>query len=147
LARLLGQQTGWNIARTAARLEIAQNTLRARMERLDIQLEGGAPARPPSAERPASAPAAPVEPAKSGSALSATPSRADLPTIRWERRWVTSVSAPEQPDDPWMRSRPLDLAVEKVLGFGGRLEPLSQTSVGASFGLEPIKEPPSPRSR
>jgi DNA-binding NtrC family response regulator/tetratricopeptide (TPR) repeat protein len=143
------EQTGWNVSRAAALLEITRNTLRARIERFGLQRPGrgtAGPRPPASVPRPASPSEEAPEPASAGASPRAAPARAEPRTIRWERRWVTFVRAlvgtPDEPDDPWLQNRGLDLAVEKVLGFGGRLETLSQTSVGASFGLEPIDEAP-----
>ncbi|MGH7303136.1 MAG: sigma-54 interaction domain-containing protein, partial [Candidatus Rokuibacteriota bacterium] len=67
------EQTGWNLSRTAARLGIARNTLRVRIDKLGIRqgrTEPGAPHRPASRpSRPVAAASAPA-PAEAPAAVS-----------------------------------------------------------------------------
>ncbi|MFI5327380.1 MAG: sigma 54-interacting transcriptional regulator, partial [Candidatus Rokuibacteriota bacterium] len=70
-------QTGWNISRTAAILNISRNTVRARMEKLGLR-EGTAVAVKRDARAPSGARPAPPPP-PNGSA-SGPPSRPALPT-------------------------------------------------------------------
>src|SRR4029450_7509271 len=69
-----------------------------------------------------------------------------LAPIRWERRGVTlmrvSLVAPENSDELPDISRTLELVVDKVHTFGGRISELGETGLDASFGLEPIEDAP-----
>src|SRR5207249_7478776 len=127
------RQTRWNISRSAALLGISRNTLRARIEKYG--LKGGAPA--PAVPRPAARPAA--RPAVAPPAAPAA--------LRWERRRVTLLRAvltlaPES-DEPREASRALEVLVEKVTSFGGRVEGLSPVGVLAAFGLDATEDAPS----
>ena len=144
-------ETGWNISRAAAILVISRNTLRARMARLSIEAPGGRmkATRPGAAShRTHASPAAPesvggVVPRAPASSHPAVPGRS---SIRWERRWVTAIRLvlgdPTGTAAIWATNGVLELLTDKVVGFGGRLETLSQTAINASFGLEPIDEAP-----
>ena len=146
------EQTGWNISRTAAMLQISRNTLRARIEKLglrsmaDPQAGGTRSDRSPLPSSTASdtgteSIAAPVKPVSA-----AAPEAAVLPPIRWQRRRVTLLRAAlavsgageELPE----ASRALELLVDKIRTFGGRVEEFGQTGLDASFGLEPIEDAP-----
>src|SRR5262245_32849592 len=76
------EATGWNIMRTAARLGVSRNTVRARMDRLGLR-----------GRRPQEAPAPPVEtsPERPVPSSVAPPSPAPPPigALRWERRHGT----------------------------------------------------------
>jgi DNA-binding NtrC family response regulator/tetratricopeptide (TPR) repeat protein len=140
------EQTGWNLSRAATVLEISRNTLRARIGRFGLHPPGAAAAGSPSGADRTTLPAEEVRSVRTSEAHPGPPPEARAPTIRWERRWVTFVRAqieePEPSGELWLRTSGLDLAVEKVLGFGGRLEALGQTRVDASFGIEPLDEAP-----
>jgi tetratricopeptide (TPR) repeat protein len=65
--------------------------------------------------------------------------------IRWERRPVTflrTTLALPAADDPPDTSRALEVIVDKIRTFGGRLEDLGQSTLDATFGLEPIEDAP-----
>ena len=146
------EETGWNISRTAAMLQISRNTLRARIAKLGLR--GGTAAQvttQPGERSPATAAAAPspapeAVPAPIRPVALATPDRTSLPPIRWQRRRITllraSFTAPEAPDEPPETSRALELLVDKIRTFGGRVEELGQAGLDASFGLEPIEDAP-----
>src|SRR4030095_1128609 len=93
------EQTGWNISRTAAMLQISRNTLRARIERLGLR-SGTDPQttvprgerNPPLSSTPASAGSDSVTPPTRPGASSA-PDAPVLPPIRWQRRRVTVLRA------------------------------------------------------
>jgi tetratricopeptide (TPR) repeat protein len=143
------EQTGWNLSRAATVLEISRNTLRARMARFDLHAPAPATAgsRPAArADRPATVPAEETGAIRSSDAPAVPAPGARGSKIRWERRWVTFVrailGAPEPSGEIWMRNRGLELAVEKALGFGGRLESLGHTRIDVSFGIEPIDDAP-----
>jgi transcriptional regulator with AAA-type ATPase domain/tetratricopeptide (TPR) repeat protein len=144
-------ETGWNLSRAAAILAVSRNTLRARMDRLGIKAASGRgrAARPGGiSPRVHSNPAAPVGTAAVVPLAPAfsQPAVLEPSSIRWERRWVTTMRValgdPGGAIATWAPNRALELLSDKVLGFGGRLETLSQTTINASFGLEPIDEAP-----
>jgi len=132
--QLLGvlSQTGWNISRTAARLGITRNTVRARIEKYRLR-----PATEPAgaaAEAAAADPARPVE-------LAAVPVR-----LRWERRRITLLRAELAPegtlDGPPGTARELETLMDKARGFGAYIDELSQNGIVAVFGLEPAEDTP-----
>ncbi len=143
-ARLLGalQATRWNISRAAVRLGLSRNALRYRMEK-HVLHHGGTLARPargqasgaslvPAAVHPGIPPAGPSGIRPAG--------------LRWERRRLALLRADlvvppagrAQPDT----GRALEILVETVQSFGGRVEELSATGVIAAFGLEPLEDAP-----
>jgi DNA-binding NtrC family response regulator/tetratricopeptide (TPR) repeat protein len=134
-------QTGWNISRTAAVLDVSRNTVRARMEKLGLR-EGGAPAkrdpRAPALPRPLAPPpsSGPPEPA----------SRSAPPTVHWERRPIALMRVvlivPDAGDVLSDAARALETLIEKVQSFGGRVEALGQRALEAAFGVEPVEDAP-----
>src|SRR6266536_1405011 len=129
-------QTRWNISRTAALLGISRNTLRARIERLGLRA-GATPAiARPRAGRVA-------EPAPRPSAPTPAPVAAPS-TIRWENRRVTLLRAllirPGADTGLSDTSRALEMLVDKVRSFGGRIEEMSPRGIGAAFGLDPAED-------
>jgi len=152
------EQTGWNLSRTAARLGIARNTLRVRIEKLGIR-PGGAkssapqraaprPPRPAAAASSGAAPAPSEVPEIAAAAAAATPAASIVPSIRirWERRRVTLLRArlmvPAGADALMDTSRALETLIEKIRSLGGRVEELSPTGVGAAFGLDLPEDAP-----
>jgi tetratricopeptide (TPR) repeat protein/class 3 adenylate cyclase len=143
-------QTRWNISRTAAVLGLSRNTVRARIEKLGLQ-PGGVAATPTRVEvvsnptLPASPTATPASVTHVGPEKRVVPPPSLAP-IRWERRGVTlmrvSLVAPENSDELPDTSRTLELAVDKIQNFGGRISELGGTGLDASFGLEPIEDAP-----
>src|SRR5215472_12891106 len=145
------RETGWNISRTAAILVISRNTLRARMARLGIEAPGGRvrATRPWAASHRTRVSAA--APKSAGGLVPRAPASSHpvapgSSNIRWERRWVTAMRVvlgdPTGITAIWATNGALELLSDKLVGFGGRLETLSQTAINASFGLEPIDEAP-----
>ena len=152
------RQTHWNISRSAALLGISRNTLRARIEKYGLKGGVPAPSVPRRAARPAPrAPAArsplemrsDVESATGSHLVSGQPPIA--PTSRaplhWERRRVTLLRAtltlaPES-DEPREARRGLEVLLEKVTSFGGRVEGMGPTGVVAAFGLDATEDAPS----
>ncbi len=124
-------ETDWNISRTAARLGVSRNTVNARIDRFGLRPGAASPdeRRPRPAARPGDR-----EPDRPGGAARGA---------RWEPRRLTwlkvTVAAPAGAEAQGQAS--LDLAVEKLTGFGGRVEALSPTALYAVFGLEPADEP------
>src|SRR5262249_26266839 len=98
---------------------------------------GAGPRRPPAP--PARARAAGV------AAAPAAPPAASAP-LRWERRRVTLLRAGvEFAGDAAVldAGRTLEALVEKVAGFGGRIEGLSPSGLLASFGLSVAEDAPT----
>jgi transcriptional regulator with AAA-type ATPase domain/tetratricopeptide (TPR) repeat protein len=143
LVEVLGQ-TSWNISRTAALLGISRNTLRARMDRYGLrerEARSAGRARP-AAPAPAGLSAAPPPPAVSAAApVAAPPSLAPPPPSgrRWERRRVALLRAalvpPATPDATLETARALEIIVDKVETFGGKVEGIGPIGVMVSFGL------------
>src|SRR5262249_4305242 len=165
------EQTGWNLSRTAARLGIARNTLRGRIEKLGLRPGGARSSAPPRAPAPrpprpaaagaaapaassppaadaAPAPAPSEAPAVAPAAAPQVPAASAVPSarIRWERRRVTLLRArlmvPLAADALMDTSRALETLIDKIRSLGGRVEELSPTSVGAAFGLDLPEDAP-----
>ncbi|MCI0546641.1 MAG: sigma 54-interacting transcriptional regulator, partial [Candidatus Rokubacteria bacterium] len=142
------EQTGWNLSRTAALLGIARNTLRARIEKLGLHPSASVTplrGRPPAAGRPVAIERPPA-PESEPTAAVRPPAETGAAGLRWERRRITflraAVITPDADDIPADASRALELIVDKVASFEGRVEALGRTGVTASFGLEPIEDAP-----
>src|SRR5438309_7803716 len=122
------RQTRWNISRSAALLGISRNTLRARIEKYGLKRD-----------EPSAAPAPRQTPRRPAPAGVPAPRAAVLAPLRWERRRVTLLRAGVEfvgeGDEVLDAGRTLETLVEKVAGFGGRLEGLSPSGLLASFGL------------
>jgi DNA-binding NtrC family response regulator/tetratricopeptide (TPR) repeat protein len=128
------QRTGWNISRSAALLDISRNTLRVRIEKYGLRREGSPSA--PSASA-ATKPTVPV----------AEPAPAVPAPLRWERRRVTllrvGVEFVSEGAAILDAGRTLESLIEKVAGFGGRIEGLSPSGLLASFGLSIAEDAPT----
>jgi transcriptional regulator with AAA-type ATPase domain/tetratricopeptide (TPR) repeat protein len=135
-------QTGWNISRTAAILNISRNTVRARMEKLGLR-EAAAVAVKRDARAPSVARPTPPPPSASTPVAASRPA---LPTVRWERRPIAlmrvALVVPEAGDVLSDATRALETLIEKVQSFGGRVEALGQRGLDAAFGVEPIEDAP-----
>jgi DNA-binding NtrC family response regulator/tetratricopeptide (TPR) repeat protein len=135
------ERTGWNISQTAALLGLSRNTVRARIERFQLR-EG----RKPESAPPAGAPGAePVRPRSHSSIVRAVEAPASPSLIRWERRPVTFVRVtlvPGSEEDLPDTSRMLELIVDKIRTFGGKIEEIDQCSLDATFGVEPLEDAP-----
>ena len=132
------RQTGWNISRTAARLGISRNTLKARIAKYGLRQGAPAPAPVAPAPRAEGRPAPPPAPA------AAPPLPRAAPPLRWERRRVTllraALAVAPSADPPLETSRALEVMIDKVRSFGGRVEGMSPGGVVAAFGLEPMED-------
>jgi DNA-binding NtrC family response regulator/predicted ATPase len=132
------EATGWNVTRTAARLGVSRNTLRYRIEKHGLRPGGPAPPR-----RQVRATAAPLEPPAT---VSGEPVDSPLPaSIRWERRRLTLLRALAVADSAETlvgTSRAVEVCLDKVRAFGGRVENLSPTALLGVFGLEPAEDAP-----
>ena len=130
------ERMNWNISRAADLLGISRNKLRYRIRKHGLGPE--APRGTPRKKRVRAAEPAPPAP------VSSTP--AVLPSLRWERRRLTLLRAdlvPPGEGRPLADStRPLEIFVEKLQGFGGRVEELSSRGIVAAFGIEPVEDAP-----
>ena len=121
LARVL-EETGWNITHAAARLGITRNTVRARLARAGLR-----PPRERAGIRPVEA-AVPVEAPRA---------------VTWEPRRLVFVRAQvvdaAEPDS--RVGHGLDIARDKLLGFGARTEGLTPSAVLALFCADAVEEP------
>jgi transcriptional regulator with AAA-type ATPase domain/tetratricopeptide (TPR) repeat protein len=119
------EQSAGNISHAAARLGIARNTLYARLEKYGVRTHR------PSSRRASRAEPAPVPP-PAGT------------RIQWERRGITLLRAalvePGRGDAGSHMSRALEVVIDKLQTFGGRVEELTPTSVLASFGVDPLED-------
>ena len=131
------RQTSWNISRSASLLGISRNTLRARIERYSLTSRAPAAFAPRRAARPALARTTPA----------AAPAPAPSAALRWERRRVTllwaKITPSAKPDAQIEASRGLEVLIEKVTSFGGRVDGINPTGVLAAFGLDAIEDAPS----
>jgi DNA-binding NtrC family response regulator/tetratricopeptide (TPR) repeat protein len=140
------RQTGWNISRTAAVLGISRNTLRARIEKYALR-SGDTPAPPAPAPARRATPSAPFStPAPEPAAAPPVPAPTLTP-LRWERRRVTllrvSLIAASAPEALLETGRVIELLLDKIQSFGGRVEGRSPTGVIGAFGLDPTEDAPS----
>ena len=126
LLGVLAQCAG-NISHAAARLGIARNTLYARLEKYGVRSQRDASRRPGRLE------AAPA-PSLTGTG------------IQWERRGITLLCAalvePGGGAAGAQTSRALEVVIDKLQTFGGRVEELTPTRVMASFGVDPVDDAP-----
>ena len=112
---------GWNISRTAARLGLARNTLRYRMERHGF-VESRRRHDPPPRHQPS------------------PPSQ-----VRWQRTRITFLQADvlagaDGGDEDHQRTRVADALAAKASSFGGRIVDVSSSSVTAAFGLNLVED-------
>jgi transcriptional regulator with AAA-type ATPase domain/tetratricopeptide (TPR) repeat protein len=131
--------SGGNISRAAARLGVTRNTLRYRMERLGLTREARQRVGPSRSD----ADAPPPTPAEHVSVPAVT--RA-VGAVRWERRRLTVLraavgSAPGE-GASLETNRTIEICVEKIRSFGGRIEALSPQGVTAVYGLDPVEDAP-----
>ena len=134
--------TEWNVSRAAVRLGVSRNTLRYRMEKYGLR--PGAPAPTP---RPSGGGASPDRsPARPRVPLVAArpPTPTAMPAaVRWERRRLSvlraALTASAVDGGPIGSSRILEVLVDKVQSFGGRVEELGASGVVGLFGLGPLE--------
>ena len=139
--------TDWNLTRAAARLGVPRNTLRYRMERLDLAPEG------PRARRRGGRPPAHPLPGAPVAADSRQATDRDAPRSfeepresRAEVRRVTLVevrlrAATPGPEAPEI-GRALEATATKLESFGGRIEERGASGLLAAFGLSPEEDAP-----
>ncbi len=132
-------ETDWNLSRAAARLGIPRNTLRYRMEKHGLRRGGSLL----SAQQQAGA-----SPVTVSSVAGAFPGPKPAPVgVRWEPRRLAFLSAvlgaPSATGVPPETSRALQVLIEKVQSFGGRIEEAGPKGMLAVFGLEPVEDAPN----
>jgi DNA-binding NtrC family response regulator/tetratricopeptide (TPR) repeat protein len=125
-------ETGWNISQTATRLGITRNTVRSRIERYGLRPGEDPQRREPVPRRhevalPAAVPPPPAR-------LTA------MAPLRWERRRIALLRAVVTPlsesEGRLEVGGVLDMLIDKVTTFGGRVEALSPNGLVAAFGIE-----------
>jgi len=112
------EETGWNLSRAAARLELPRNTVRYRMERHGLR-------EPPPSRRTR------ARRTEDGS----TPRRLTLLRIVLSRPGTTDGDG-----DASRRDELLATVAAKIRAFGGRAEEITADAVVAAFGVEPIED-------
>src|SRR4029450_8569755 len=91
--------------------------------------------------------AAPSAPAAAGPASTSRAAEASMSpaTVRWERRPGPCVrgalALPDQDERP-DTSRTLQLIIDKIRVFGGRVEEIGHAGLDATFGLESLEDAP-----
>ncbi len=127
------EQSEGNISQAAARLGIARNTLYARLEKFGVR--GQRSSQPP--QRPVRRPSQPGI---------ASPAASTGTHTHWEQRGITLLRAaliePEGVDAWSITSRALDVVIDKLQTFGGRIEELTPGGLLASFGIDPLDDAP-----
>jgi DNA-binding NtrC family response regulator/predicted ATPase len=133
------ETAGWNVTRAAARLGISRNTIRYRIEKHGLRPGGPAP---PRRNQPRSAPPAPPAPPPAP----ASPGGSAPASVRWERRRLTLLRAVLEGAGTAVATagagRALEICVDKIHAFGGRVEDVSPTALLGVFGLEPAEDAP-----
>jgi DNA-binding NtrC family response regulator/tetratricopeptide (TPR) repeat protein len=146
------RETAGNVTRAAVRLGISRDTLRYRLAKHGlgrgeaIRPRAARGGRPPDADGPetpiALEPTALAEPARAAPAAEAATPLA----VRWEGRRLaflrSALVLPAEIHPAYSPSRALEILVEKVQTFGGRIEEMSPTDIVAAFGFEPIEDAP-----
>ena len=127
--------TAWNVTQAAARLGISRARLRYRIEKYGLQ--PGVSARRPRASRRRPSPAAVAAPT--------APTATVTPPLQWEHRHVALLRADIESaaNVVFDTSREIELLVEKVRTFGGRIQELGPRATVAAFGLGPVEDAPS----
>ena len=118
------RETRWNVLRTAATLGTTRSTVRYRIRKFGLRPDTAAPLAPPAG--PPSAPPAPAR-------------------FSWDRRHLTLLRAAldvEALENPMAALPVLQELVDKVSGFGGRIEDLGARGFIAAFGFEPAEDAP-----
>ena len=141
-------ETGGNISRTAERLGISRNTLRARIKRWDLRVASHTEHPPHTAKEPSAV----AKEATSGGVQPSSPELAPTPPpwmpphIRWERRSVTTLAvvlASPSEMQPFELARLLHDLIAKARSFGGCIEELTPTSFLVAFGDSPVEDAPA----
>jgi transcriptional regulator with AAA-type ATPase domain/tetratricopeptide (TPR) repeat protein len=122
--------TDWNVSRTAQRLGLSRNALRYRLEK-----HGLVPATPLRRGRPSERAPVGVAAVASAALAPATPS-----SVRFDRRALmilaVGVLGSAAADSLSGASRVLEMAVDKISGFGGVVEEVWPEGVIGVFGLD-----------
>jgi DNA-binding NtrC family response regulator/tetratricopeptide (TPR) repeat protein len=140
-ARLLDalEACGGNITRAAERLGLPRNTLRYRLDRHGLALEGDPTRRRggrPAGQHPRSDTAVTMP-----DTATPTPRTPVAEARRLTLLQVALISSRAEPHSSEM-TRALEGVMDKVRGFGGWVDSVGLTSVVAVFGLEPVEDAP-----
>lgn len=131
------RETNWNVSRAAARLGISRNTLRYRIDKYRLSEEALASAASRRARPTTSAGGVPSW---------STPDTPAPTGLRWESRRITlmraTVGAAGSRAFPSDATRIMELILQKVESFGGRVDELGPAGVIALFGVEPAEDAP-----
>ena len=123
------EETRWNVSRAAHRLGITRGTIRYRIAKYGLTPHTRRPRRSPSMPPTAPMVAVPL-----------------ITTVRWEPRLVALLEATVRPvdeaDAPAEFGRDLDMIVQKVESFAGRIEDATPARMLAAFGIEPSEDAP-----
>ncbi|HSF02681.1 MAG TPA: sigma 54-interacting transcriptional regulator [Solirubrobacterales bacterium] len=128
------RQTLGNITHAAMRLGIPANTLRYRIQKHGLSPRSARPARARSKTHPGA-----------GAALVSS-DVVPAAVMHWESRLVAVLhaailsegGAPALPQT----TRAIQMLVEKIASFGGRVEDLAPGAIVAAFGVEPMEDAP-----
>ena len=127
--------THWNITRAATRLGISRARLRYRIEKYGLRPRVLGP-RQRARRQPS-----PPDPAR---AAAPSPEASPPSALRWEHRHVAFLRADivleSQTDVPADTSRELEVLIDKVHSFEGRVEELGARTIVAAFGLAPMED-------
>jgi len=120
-----------NLSRAAARLGLARNTLRYRMQRHGLTDNTPHPRRRGGAARDSGG---------TGNADAGMLHAHESP-VQWQRTRVTMLRCVVRTEgDAAIGSNTLDALVAKVVGFGGRILDVDASSFDAAFGLELVED-------
>jgi DNA-binding NtrC family response regulator/tetratricopeptide (TPR) repeat protein len=130
------EATGWKVARAAVRLGLTRGTIRYRIAKYGLEPT----TRRRRTRRSQSVAGTPSSPAP----VLLVPSAPVV--LRWEDRLVAVLQASARPvdgDDVLAEfGRAFDVLVQKVEGFGGRVEEAGTARLVAAFGLDPTEDAP-----
>ena len=124
------RKTDGNLSRASKVLGLPRNTLRHRLKKAGLLSELARSQAPGHADV---------------SAWRQTPGAVFAVAAKWEPRRLALLRVelpPTSPDGLLPGGRPIDVAVQKVQLFGGRVEERSPTGLLASFGLDPVEDAP-----
>ncbi len=133
IAEALRQAEG-NVTHAAMRLGVPANTLRYRIQKHGLSPRSAAPA--PGRSRPR----------RPAEAAPATSGVASPPVVHWESRLVAVLRAAIGTESGVsslpVTTRAIQMLVEKIVSFGGRVEDLAPGAIVGTFGVEPMEDAP-----
>ena len=123
------QETGWNVSLAAARLGLPRNTLRYRIDKLDLH-----PAKAGTVLAPGRKP--PIKIGEGSRTVGPDGSSATEGSWLPRRGVYLSAAVAQAGADPGKVRRILESIAEKVGRFGGRVEAMAGAELLASFGVD-----------